>query len=139
MECNYWLNSLPQACRSRASSLLSFSTILLLGTLFGCASNSVSITPVEHEDTARVPILINLVVETHEADKEYDPDSIKNVQVLVLNRLRTIMSPEDFHAIRSYRMLPLLALSADAETLLYLLRMPQIRSIKLDREMGLFE
>ncbi|MCF6355402.1 MAG: hypothetical protein L3J26_09960 [Candidatus Polarisedimenticolaceae bacterium] len=140
MECNYRLNGSAKSCKvTPLSLLLQLGTILMLGALYGCASNSTENIPGKHVEAGQVRVLVNLVVEPQEMGEGYDSKAIKNVQNRVIKQLRASMPSEDYDIVRSYRLIPVMAFSANAEILLHLLQMPEVRSIEPDLEMKGFD
>lgn len=135
MECNYWLNGSAKSYKvTPLPLLLQLGTILVLGALYGCASNSTENIPSKRVEAEQVRILVNLVVESQEIEEGYDPKAINNVQNRVIKQLRASMPSEDIDVIRNYRLIPTMAFSANAEMLLHLLQMPEVRSIEPDLE-----
>jgi hypothetical protein len=82
---------------------------------------------------------VNLALDSLGVENENDVEPIKHAQDRVLKKLRPTMSDEDYQSIRRYQFLPLISLTVDGETLLYLLAMPEIKSIELDREIDILD
>lgn len=135
MECNYRLRGLLTIQNPRLSILLRFSTMLSFLVLCSCAGFNQGNPPQETVVQQPVRILVNLEVETTATGGVHDPKVIREVQDKVIERL---LAFKHLGSVRRYQRIPVIAVTVDAEILLQLLRMPEVRSIEPDREMQLF-
>ena len=81
----------------------------------------------------KLPLIVTLQIgEGTEAEPGDDP--VTAVTARVMKRLETVMSAEDLAAVRTFSVLPIIALSADRDLIVRLLSMPEVASVERDRE-----
>ena len=126
MECNHWLVFAEQ--RSTGGRVLlaaAFGILMVLVTTTGCSMVG----------EQRQPVIVNLKVATSVANADPTSEEIAATQAIVLGKLKRIMQEDSYNSIRTYKFLPASALSADAQTVMYLLDMPEVYSVERDRDL----
>ena len=91
---------------------------------------------VERQDPAapgKLPLIVTLQV-GEGTEAEHGDDPVAAVTARVMKRLETVMSAEDLAAVRTFSVLPIIALSADRDLIVRLLSMPEVASVERDRE-----
>ena len=85
------------------------------------------------EALAKLPLIVTLQV-GEGTEAEHGDDPVAAVTARVMKRLETMMSAEDLAAVRTFSVLPIIALSADRDLIVRLLSMPEVASVERDRE-----
>ena len=104
--------------------------VLVLTISTGCSFVSSQIcesdaTRDDFDTTEVIPILVTLAAEEGQA--------LAAARMRVLARLRQAMSPDSFATVRTYEMLPIVAVAATPEIVALLLALPDVRSVEADR------
>ena len=90
----------------------------------------------ERQDPAapgKLPLIVTLQV-GEDTEAEHGDDPVAAVTARVMKRLETMMSAEDLAAVRTFSVLPIIALRADRDLIVQLLSMPEVASVERDRE-----
>ena len=82
----------------------------------------------------KLSLIVTLQVDEG-TEAEHGDDPVAAVTARVMKRLETVMSAEDLAAVRTFRVLPIIALIADRDLIVRLLSMPEVASIERDHEL----
>ena len=85
-----------------------------------------------------LPIMVRLAVDGDTGTPaEPDWDAIRTARTAVLERLREVLSPTEYEAVRTFQSVPAIALSATPEVIAFLLTMAEVVSVERDHELQL--
>jgi len=115
-----------------------YARIILILSLFAGLSACQQMR--ENGQTERIRVIIEFALPAEsgasgKAEKKARDDARKKAEEVVLR----IVGEESRLSVRRFRMLPIISLEIDAKTLAKLLRVPEVESVQLDRNMEFFE
>ncbi len=113
--------------------------ILLLGSLTACAGHQSGDKPppaASNQEQQRItPIIVNLEVARQPGGDLPDPNAITAVRERFLERLKQQRPLIDISEIRSFGIIPAVALDAHPALIAEMLTWPEVQSVSLDREL----